>query len=65
MGARQTALPSGAVPRPGMPDAGTWSNGSYLLILGAFAVVFLAATWAVLAQQPSRRRPGASEVRTP
>jgi len=29
-------------------DAGAWSTGTYWLALGAFAVVFLVATWAVL-----------------
>ncbi len=29
-------------------DAGSMSTGTYWLVLGAFAVVFLAATWGVL-----------------
>jgi hypothetical protein len=29
-------------------DAGAWATGTYWLALGAFAVVFMVATWAVL-----------------
>jgi ABC-type multidrug transport system ATPase subunit len=35
-------------------DAGTQSTGAYWLILGAFAVVFLVATWGVLARSMRR-----------
>jgi hypothetical protein len=35
-------------------DAGTWSTGAYWLILGASAVVFLAATWVVVARSTRR-----------
>jgi hypothetical protein len=35
-------------------DAGTQSTGTYWLILGAFAVVFLIATWAVLVRSTRR-----------
>ncbi len=31
-------------------DAGTWSTGTYWLTLAAFALVFLAATWVVVAR---------------
>jgi hypothetical protein len=36
-------------------DAGTRSTGSYWLILGAFAVVFLIATWGVLVRSTRTR----------
>ena len=35
-------------------DAGTASTGTYWLILAAFAVVFLVATWGVLVRTTSR-----------
>ena len=35
-------------------DAGSMSTGTYWLILGAFAVVFLVATWAVLVRTTNR-----------
>jgi hypothetical protein len=37
-------------------DAGTLSTGTYWFILAAFAVVFLVATWAVLARTTGRSR---------
>ena len=36
-------------------DAGTQSTGTYWLILGAFAVVFLVATWGVLVRSTRKR----------
>ena len=36
-------------------DAGTWSTGTYLVILGAFAGVFLFATWRVLERRTATR----------
>jgi len=38
-------------------DAGTQPTGTYWLILAAFAVVFLAATWGVLVRSTRRSRP--------
>jgi ABC-type multidrug transport system ATPase subunit len=37
-------------------DAGTQSTGTYWVILGAFAVVFLVATWGVLVRSTRRSR---------
>jgi hypothetical protein len=35
-------------------DAGTQSTGTYWMILGAFAVVFLVATWGVMVRSTQR-----------
>ena len=35
-------------------DAGTYSTGTYWLVLAAFAVVFLVATWGVIVRSTRR-----------
>jgi ABC-type multidrug transport system ATPase subunit len=59
LGARRILVEGGSpLGRPllaSYSDAGTQSTGTYWLILAAFAVVFLAGTWAVIAR--STRRP--------
>jgi len=58
LGARQILAEGGSPLGPPLlasyGDAGTQSTGIYWLILGAFAVVFLVATWRVLVRSTRR-----------